>query len=145
MGDVPVLKPREVTAILQQLGFVEVRQSGSHKQYRHPDGRVTTVPTIRVATSRPHSCGPLQETSASTFASSCVAPDTQVAARVDFRWRVPRASQVAKPGGGCGFLGLVRGGELFLGRGLGAGGVLLGSMFGPIRRPIGCLGKPLQS
>ena len=44
MGDVPVLKPRAVTAILQQLGFVEVRQRGSHKQYRHPDGRVTTVP-----------------------------------------------------------------------------------------------------
>jgi predicted RNA binding protein YcfA (HicA-like mRNA interferase family) len=44
VGDVPVLKPREVTAILQQLGFVEVRQRGSHRQYRHPDGRVTTVP-----------------------------------------------------------------------------------------------------
>jgi len=33
-----------VAAILQRLGFVEVRQSGSHKQYRHPDGRGTTVP-----------------------------------------------------------------------------------------------------
>lgn len=38
------LKPREVTAILERLGFVEVRQRGSHKQYRHPDGRCTTVP-----------------------------------------------------------------------------------------------------
>ena len=44
MGDVPVLKPREVAAILIRLGFVEVRQRGSHRQYRHPDGRVTTVP-----------------------------------------------------------------------------------------------------
>lgn len=44
MGDVPVLKPREVAAILLALGFVEVRQRGSHKQYRHPDGRGTTVP-----------------------------------------------------------------------------------------------------
>ena len=44
MGDVPVLKPREIVAILERLGFVEVRQRGSHKQYRHPDGRVTTVP-----------------------------------------------------------------------------------------------------
>ena len=44
MGDVPVLKPREVTAILEQLGFEEVRQKGSHKQFRHPDGRATTVP-----------------------------------------------------------------------------------------------------
>ena len=44
MGDVPVLKPREVVAILTSLGFVQVRQRGSHCQYRHPDGRVTTVP-----------------------------------------------------------------------------------------------------
>lgn len=40
----PVLKPREVAAILERLGFTEVRQRGSHKQYRHPDGRSTTVP-----------------------------------------------------------------------------------------------------
>ena len=39
-----VLKPREVTKILAALGFEEVRQRGSHKQYRHPDGRCTTVP-----------------------------------------------------------------------------------------------------
>lgn len=26
------------------LGFAEVRQRGSHKQFRHTDGRVTTVP-----------------------------------------------------------------------------------------------------
>ena len=44
MGDVPVLKPREVAAILASLGFVQVRQRGSHCQYRHPDGRVTSVP-----------------------------------------------------------------------------------------------------
>jgi len=40
----PVLKPREVIALLERLGFHEVRQRGSHKQFRHPDGRVTTVP-----------------------------------------------------------------------------------------------------
>jgi predicted RNA binding protein YcfA (HicA-like mRNA interferase family) len=44
MGKHPVLKPREVAAILGRLGFVETRQRGSHKQYRHPDGRSTTVP-----------------------------------------------------------------------------------------------------
>lgn len=44
MGSVPVLKPREVVALLQALGFVEVPQRGSHKQFRHPDGRCTTVP-----------------------------------------------------------------------------------------------------
>jgi predicted RNA binding protein YcfA (HicA-like mRNA interferase family) len=40
----PVLRPSEVMAILQRLGFVEVRRRGSHIQYRHPDGRGTTVP-----------------------------------------------------------------------------------------------------
>jgi predicted RNA binding protein YcfA (HicA-like mRNA interferase family) len=42
-----VLKPREVIGILERLGFVEVRQRGSHKQFRHPDGRGTTVPVHR--------------------------------------------------------------------------------------------------
>jgi len=44
VGDIPVLKPREVAGILERLGFLEVRQRGSHRQYRHPDGRATTVP-----------------------------------------------------------------------------------------------------
>ncbi len=44
MNGVPVLRPREVAALLARLGFTEVRQRGSHRQYRHPDGRGTTVP-----------------------------------------------------------------------------------------------------
>ncbi len=43
---------REVLRKLRRAGFVEVRQSGSHKVLRHPDGRQTylsmhhgTVPT----------------------------------------------------------------------------------------------------
>jgi predicted RNA binding protein YcfA (HicA-like mRNA interferase family) len=44
MGKYPVLKPKEVAAILEKIGFKEVRQRGSHKQFRHPDGRCTTVP-----------------------------------------------------------------------------------------------------
>ena len=44
MGALPVLKPREVAALLLRLGFMQVRQRGSHCQYRHPDGRGTTVP-----------------------------------------------------------------------------------------------------
>ena len=44
MPKTPILKPGEVAALLKSLGFVEVRQRGSHKQYRHPDGRATTVP-----------------------------------------------------------------------------------------------------
>jgi predicted RNA binding protein YcfA (HicA-like mRNA interferase family) len=44
MPGIPVLKAREVISILNALGFVEVRQRGSHKQFRHTDGRATTVP-----------------------------------------------------------------------------------------------------
>ena len=44
MSPVPVLKPREVIAVLTALGFKEVRQRGSHKRFRHVDGRATTVP-----------------------------------------------------------------------------------------------------
>jgi predicted RNA binding protein YcfA (HicA-like mRNA interferase family) len=44
VGRVPVLKPREVIALLHAHGFSEVRQRGSHKQFRHADGRSTTVP-----------------------------------------------------------------------------------------------------
>lgn len=44
MPKLPVLKPREVVSVLGQLGFSEIRQRGSHKQFRHSDGRVTTVP-----------------------------------------------------------------------------------------------------
>jgi len=40
----PVLKPREVCRVLEAMGFVLVRQRGSHMQYRHADGRGTTVP-----------------------------------------------------------------------------------------------------
>jgi predicted RNA binding protein YcfA (HicA-like mRNA interferase family) len=44
MPQVPPLKPQEVISILRRLGFAEVRQRGSHKQFRHLDGRGTTVP-----------------------------------------------------------------------------------------------------
>ena len=44
MPKTPVLKPREVEKILRNLGFEEVRQRGSLKQYRNADGRATTVP-----------------------------------------------------------------------------------------------------
>lgn len=43
-GNLPVMKPKEVIAILMRLGFVMVRQKGSHQQFKHPDGRATTVP-----------------------------------------------------------------------------------------------------
>lgn len=44
MSNIPVLKPSEVISILRKLGFAEVRQRGSHIQFRHADGRGTTVP-----------------------------------------------------------------------------------------------------
>ena len=44
MGTIPVLKPAEAATILEALGFSVTRQKGSHKQFRHPDGRGTTVP-----------------------------------------------------------------------------------------------------
>jgi predicted RNA binding protein YcfA (HicA-like mRNA interferase family) len=44
MAKPPVLKAKEVAALLESRGFHEVRQRGSHKQYRHADGRQTTVP-----------------------------------------------------------------------------------------------------
>jgi len=44
MSNIPVLKPQQVIKLLENIGFVEVRQRGSHKQFRHEDGRGTTVP-----------------------------------------------------------------------------------------------------
>jgi predicted RNA binding protein YcfA (HicA-like mRNA interferase family) len=44
VGNVPVLKPAEVVAILRKLGFPEVRQRGSHKPFPDAAGRCTTVP-----------------------------------------------------------------------------------------------------
>lgn len=44
MSKFPILKPQQVITILEKLGFIEIRQKGSHKQFKHPDGRFTTVP-----------------------------------------------------------------------------------------------------
>lgn len=44
MGRIPVLKPDEAMRILRNLGFDLIRQKGSHCQFKHSDGRQTTVP-----------------------------------------------------------------------------------------------------
>jgi predicted RNA binding protein YcfA (HicA-like mRNA interferase family) len=44
---IPVLKPDEVMRILRNLGFELIRQKGSHCQFKHDDGRQTTVPNHR--------------------------------------------------------------------------------------------------
>jgi predicted RNA binding protein YcfA (HicA-like mRNA interferase family) len=40
----PVLKTRQLMRVLSYLGFMPVRQSGSHVFYRHTDGRTTVIP-----------------------------------------------------------------------------------------------------
>jgi len=47
MGSIPVLTPQEVERIVKRLGFQLARQRGSHRQYRHQDGRGTTIPFHR--------------------------------------------------------------------------------------------------
>jgi predicted RNA binding protein YcfA (HicA-like mRNA interferase family) len=44
---IPVLKPDEAMRVLQNLGFDLIRQKGSHCQFKHGDGRQTTVPNHR--------------------------------------------------------------------------------------------------
>ncbi|MCC7159673.1 MAG: type II toxin-antitoxin system HicA family toxin [Ignavibacteria bacterium] len=38
MPKLPSVKPKEVIRMLNQLGYVEVRQTGSHKQFKKPEG-----------------------------------------------------------------------------------------------------------
>jgi len=33
-----------MAALLRSLGFVQIRQQGSHAFFRHPDGRATVIP-----------------------------------------------------------------------------------------------------
>lgn len=40
----PTVKPQRLIRYLKRLGFSEVRQSGSHKFFKHSDGRTTVVP-----------------------------------------------------------------------------------------------------
>ena len=44
MTRLPVIDAGRMEALLVRLGFQRVRQKGSHVLYRHPDGRITTVP-----------------------------------------------------------------------------------------------------
>lgn len=40
----PLLSAYEVIRVLNKLGFEETRQRGSHKYFKHPDGRAIVVP-----------------------------------------------------------------------------------------------------
>lgn len=44
MGTRPTVSFRDFIARVKALGFVTVRQKGSHVRFEHPDGRKTTVP-----------------------------------------------------------------------------------------------------
>ena len=44
MSRLPVVRFKEMEKVLFALGFQVVRRKGSHVFYRHPDGRITTVP-----------------------------------------------------------------------------------------------------
>jgi predicted RNA binding protein YcfA (HicA-like mRNA interferase family) len=39
-----MLKAYEIISALQKIGFVPIRQKGSHVQLKHNDGRLVTVP-----------------------------------------------------------------------------------------------------
>ena len=43
MPKLPVLQDRDLVRLLVQFGFIERRQTGSHKVFKHPDGRRIVV------------------------------------------------------------------------------------------------------
>ncbi len=44
MSKLQIIDAKKMEKLLFLLGFEKIRQKGSHVFYRHPDGRVTTVP-----------------------------------------------------------------------------------------------------
>jgi predicted RNA binding protein YcfA (HicA-like mRNA interferase family) len=44
MSKLPVTSAKDLERILFRLGFEFTRQKGSHRFYKHPDGRYTTLP-----------------------------------------------------------------------------------------------------
>ncbi len=44
MSKLTIISPKNMVRLLVKLGFSEIRQKGSHKSFRHADGRTTVVP-----------------------------------------------------------------------------------------------------
>ena len=44
MSKITVIPPPKMCAIVKKLGFILVRQKGSHAFYKHGDGRTTVIP-----------------------------------------------------------------------------------------------------
>lgn len=44
MSKLTIISSKDMVKIMESLGFKEIRQKGSHKSFRHEDGRTTVVP-----------------------------------------------------------------------------------------------------
>lgn len=44
MSKLTIISPKIMVKLLHKLGFSEIRQKGSHKSFRHDDGRTTVIP-----------------------------------------------------------------------------------------------------
>jgi len=44
MSKLTIIPSKDMAKILETLGFKELRQKGSHKIYKHMDGRITVIP-----------------------------------------------------------------------------------------------------
>lgn len=47
MSQIPTVKPLRLIKYLKKKKFVEIRQVGSHKFFKHPSGKTTVVPFHR--------------------------------------------------------------------------------------------------
>ena len=44
MSKLKIIKSTQMSQLVENLGFALIRQKGSHRFYRHTDGRTTVVP-----------------------------------------------------------------------------------------------------
>ncbi|MBP2033788.1 putative RNA binding protein YcfA (HicA-like mRNA interferase family) [Clostridium algifaecis] len=44
MSRLTIISDKDMVKMLQKIGFIEVRQNGSHRFFAHSDGRCTVVP-----------------------------------------------------------------------------------------------------
>jgi len=44
MPPLPIISAKDFIKFLESKGFVLIRQKGSHKRFKHPDGKNITVP-----------------------------------------------------------------------------------------------------
>jgi predicted RNA binding protein YcfA (HicA-like mRNA interferase family) len=44
MSKLPVLKTKELIKVLNRMGFFQFHRVGSHTQFKHTDGKRTTIP-----------------------------------------------------------------------------------------------------